>query len=304
MKNSKLKTRQRRRAEKRRARKQRDVFTTGLESIEVPTAALFLNFTPTEMLLYQVMLSNADRKTGNLGRVKIEQYMKWTATKSRTSIYAALAGLNEKGVIETETNGWVTGTVKLRFQNKEQDTDQLKLPGLPLARALVHRQALKLMIDHKLAPMSQKVYWKLACDIDLQTGEIHFQKIHALADFFGCKKATIYKALRQINDAGLGSLIVDFGVEGHLEHVALAYGVIQLAIEKKKEAAQGGINSRHADRKFAKYKTALYQLFGVPIEVLTPTELKTGIDALDEVLERGFTSWKEVEAQRGVAVGG
>lgn len=302
MKKSTLKTRQQRRKEKRRARRQRDLFTTGLEAIEIPTPAILIDFTPTEILLYQVMLANSDRNTGRIGRVKVDQYMKWTETKSRTSIYAALAGLNSKGLIETEVNGWVTGTVKLRFQNKE-NTEQLELPGLPLERALVHREALKLMIRHKLAPMSQKVYWKLAADLDLQTGEIHFQNIQALADFFKCKKATIYKALRQINEAGLGSLLVDFGVEGHLEHVALAYGIIQLAIARKKEKASGGSNARHADQKFTQFKQALYDLFGVPIEALNTAEIKTGINALDEVLERNFSSWKEVKAQRPAVIG-
>lgn len=300
---SKLKTRQKRRAAKRRARKQRDIFASGLEAIEIPTPALFIDYTPTESMLYQSMLFNSDRKSGRLGRVKIEQYMKWTETKSRTSIYAALAGLNEKGVIETETDGgWVTGKVKLRYQNKETQDAQMELPGLTLSRSLVHRHAYKMIVQHKLSPMTQKVYWKLASDLDLQTGKIHFQKIPELADFFKCKKATIYKALRQINAAGLGSLDVDYGVEGHLEHVALAYGVIQLAVEKKKEEAMGGSNARHAERKYEKFRQALYDLFGVPIEALTPNEIQTGINALDEVLERSFASWKEVESQRTAVV--
>ena len=292
-----LKTRQQKRSEKRRARRQRDLFQTGLEALEIPISVLTLNFTTTEILLYQTMLLNSDRQTGHLGRAKIDQYMKWTQTKSRTSIYAALHGLNEKGVIETQTNGWVTGTVKMRFQNKEQSEEQMELPmELPLSRALVHRQALKLMIDYKLAPLTQRVYWKLASDLDLQTGEIHFQRISELADFFKCKKSTIYKAIRQINDAGLGSLIVDYGVEGHLEHVALAYGVIQLAVEKKKQEAEGsGFTARHAAQKFDKYKQALYDLFGVPIEALTHAEIQKGVDALSEVIDGVYASWSELE---------
>ena len=299
MKSNNLKTRQQRRAEKRRAWKQRDIFQTGLEALEIPTAILPLNFTTTEILLYQVLLLNSDRETGRIGRAKIDQYMKWTQTKSRTSIYAALQGLNEKGVIETETNGWVTGKVKIRFKNKEQSDDQMELPleGVSLKRALVHRQALRLMIDYKLAPLTQRVYWKLASDLDLQTGEIHFQKISELADFFKCKKSTIYKAMRQINAAGLGSLVVDYGVEGHLEHVALAYGVIQLAVEKKKQEAtdSSGFTARHAAQKFDQYRKALYELFGVPIEVLSPGEIQKGIDALREILDRGPASWSEIE---------
>ena len=293
-----LKTRQQKRAEKRRARRQRDIFQTGLEALEIPISVLTLNFTTTEILLYQTMLLNSDRQTGHLGRAKIDQYMKWTQTKSRTSIYAALHGLNEKGVIETTTNGWVTGTVKMRFQNKEQNEEQMELPiGLPLSRALVHRQALKLMIDYKLAPLTQRVYWKLASDLDLQTGEIHFQRISELADFFKCKKSTIYKAIRQINEAGLGSLIVDYGVEGHLEHVALAYGVIQLSVEKKKKEAEegNGFTGRHAAQKFEKYRKALYELFGVPIEALKPAEIQKGIDALSEVIDNVYASWSELE---------
>ena len=293
-----LKTRQQRRAEKRRAQRQRDIFQTGLEALEIPISVLPLNFTTTEILLYQTMLLNSDRQTGHLGRAKIDQYMKWTQTKSRTSIHAALQGLNEKGVIETETNGWVTGTVKMRFQNKEANDKQMALSmELPLSRALVHREALRLMIDYKLAPLTQRVYWKLASDLDLQTGEIHFQRISELADFFQCKKSTIYKAIRQINEAGLGSLIVDYGVEGHLEHVALAYGVIQLSVKKKKQEAQGGngFTGRHAAQKFDKYRKALYELFGVPIEVLKPAEIQKGIDALSEVIDNVYASWSEIE---------
>lgn len=302
-----LKTRQQKRAEKRRARKQRDIFQTGLEALEIPNSVLTLNFTPTEITLYQVLLLNSHRQTGKIARAKIDQYMKWTQTKSRTSIYAALQGLNEKGVIETKINGWVTGTVKMRFQNKAA-TEQMELPleAVTLGRALVHRQALKLMIDYKLSPLTQKVYWKLASDLDIETGEIHFQQIPELADFFGCKKASIYKAIRQINDAGLGSLIVDFGVEGHLEHVALAYGVIRLAVEKlKKEAEAGnGITKRHAKQNFEKYRKALYELFGVPIEVLSHGEIQKGVDALDDVLSRCYASWNDVERAQSVTAGG
>ena len=126
-----LKTRQQKRAEKRRARKARNLFETGLEALEVPTAVLGIHFTTTESLLYQVMLLNSDRNTGRLTRTKIKQYMEWTGVKSKSSIYAALAGLNEKGVIETETDGWVTGKVLMRYKNK--DTTQMELPlGLPL----------------------------------------------------------------------------------------------------------------------------------------------------------------------------
>ena len=40
-----LKTRQQRRAEKRRAQRQRDIFQTGLEALEIPISVLPLNFT-------------------------------------------------------------------------------------------------------------------------------------------------------------------------------------------------------------------------------------------------------------------
>ena len=298
-----LKTRQQKRAEKRRARKARNLFETGLEALEVPTAVLGFHFTTTESLLYQVMLLNSDRNTGRLTRTKIKQYMEWTGVKSKSTIYAALAGLNEKGVIETETDGWVTGTVLMRYKNR--DTTQMELPlGLPLERALVHRQALKLMIAYRLPALAQRLYWKLASDLDLQTGKVHLQKIAELAKFFKCTKASIYKALRQINEAELGSLIVDYGVEGHLEHVALAYGVIQLAVERMKEEAING--KRSADHQFKKYKEALYRLFGAPIEALSTTEIQRGIDALGDKLEKfgsldSPASWTDWEKELATA---
>ena len=300
-----LKTRQQKRAEKRRARKARNIFESGLESLEIPTTALHLKFTTTESLLYQVLLLHSDRDTGRIARAKVQQYMEWVGVKSITSIYSALHGLNEKGLIETETDGWVTGTVLMRYKNKkQQNTEQTEIPGMPLERALVHRQALKLMIDHKVAPITQRVYWKLASEIDLQTGKIHFQKIRELANFFEVKKASIYKALRQINAAGLGSLVVDYGVDGHLEHVALAYNIIQLAIEKKKQQEIGGINARTAGQQFEKFRAALYRLFGVPIEALSTGEIETGIAALKEKLEpyvnsliESPASWRTLEKQ-------
>ena len=222
-----LKTLQKIRAEQRCERKTCNLFETGLEALEVPVVVLGLHFTATEALLYQVMLLNSDRDTGWLARAKVKQYMEWTGVKSKSTIYTALSGLNEKGVTETDTDGWVTGKVLMRHRNK--DTARMEFPlGLPLERALVHRQALKLMIAYRLPALAQRLYWKLASDLDLQTGELHLQKIAELAKFFKCQKASIYKALRQINEAELGSLIVDYGVEGHLEHVALAYQVIQL----------------------------------------------------------------------------
>ena len=293
---SKLKTRQQRRAEKRRARKARNLFETGLEALEIPTVVLGKHLTTTEGLLYQVMLLNSDRDTGRLGRTKIKQYMEWTEVKSRSSIYAAVSGLNEKGIIETETDGWVTGTVKMRYKNK--DSEQMELPGLPLERALVHRQALKLMISYRLSALAQRLYWKLASDLDLDTGKLHIQKVLDLSKFFGCGKASIYKALRQLNEAGLGSLIVDYGVEGHLEHAALAYQLIQLAVERLTEENINGKPS--ADTKFKRYRTALYELFGVPIEALSPAEIQKGIDELKEKLEdsrfNAPASWHEHEA--------
>ena len=104
-----MKTRQQIRAEKRRSRKTRNLFETGLEALEVPTAVLQIGFTTTEALLFQVLLLNSDRKSGRIHRAKVKNYIEWTGVKSRSSIYAALAGLNEKGLIETETDGWVTG---------------------------------------------------------------------------------------------------------------------------------------------------------------------------------------------------
>jgi len=280
-----LKTRQEKRVEKRRARKQRDIFETGLEAVEIPTAAQQLVFTTTESLVYQVLLLHSDRKTGHFARAKVAQYAEWTGTKSLTTMYTAFAGLKEKGVIEVEINGWVTGKVLLRYQNKPKDKNQQELLIGKLGRSLVHRQALNLMIAHRVAPITQRVYWKLASEIDLATGKIHFQRIGELADFFGCEKAAIYKAFRQINDAGLGSLIVDYGVDGHLEHVALSYHIIQLAVERKKEMQTSGINKRHASRNFDKYRTALYQLFGIPIEALTPNEIQAGIDVFKDKLQ-------------------
>ena len=303
-----LKTRQQKRAEKRRARKTRNLFETGLEALEVPTAVLGLHFTTTESLLYQVMLLNSDRNTGRLTRTKITQYVEWTGVKSKSSIYAALAGLNEKGVIQTETDGWVTGKVLMRYKNK--DTAQMELPsGLPLERALVHRQALKLMIAYRLPALAQRLYWKLSSDLDLQTGKVHLQKIAELAKFFECQKASIYKALRQINEAELGSLIVDYGVEGHLEHVALAYQVIQLSVERMKEEAINGKPS--ADTKFKRYREALYRLFGVPIEALSSAEIQQGINALKDKLAqfdrfeaptlRAPASWTDWEKELATA---
>ena len=283
-----LKTRQQIRAEKRRSRKTRNLFETGLEALEVPTAVLQMDFTATEALLFQVLLLNSDRKSGRIHRAKVKNYIEWTGVKSRSSIYAALSGLNEKGLIETETDGWVTGTVVMRFQNRSNDAQQL-IPGMPLARALVHRQALKLMIAYRLAPLTIRLYWKLATDLDLQTGKLHIQKISELAKFFNCKKASIYKAIRQIRDAGLGSLIVDYGVEGHLEHVSLAYGVIRLAVERKIEEAKHG---KSYAQKFEHYRVALYQLFGVPIEALSPAEIQKGITKLREKLEQ-MAPWEE-----------
>ena len=298
-----LKTRQQKRAEKRRARKARNLFETGLEALEIPTAVLGLHLTQTEAFLYQVMHLNSDRDTGRLARTKITQYMEWTGVKSKSTIYAALSGLNEKGVIETETDGWVTGTVLMRYKNK--DTAQMELPlGLPLERALVHRQALKLMIAYRLPALAQRLYWKLASDLDLQTGKVHLQKIAELAKFFKCQKASIYKALRQINEAELGSLIVDYGVEGHLEHVALAYGVIQLAVERMKEEHING--KRSADHQFKKCKDALYRLFGAPIEALSTSEIQKGIDALGDKLEKFCSldspaSWTDWEKELATA---
>ena len=283
-----MKTRQQIRAEKRRSRKTRNLFETGLEALEVPTAVLQIGFTTTEALLFQVLLLNSDRKSGRIHRAKVKNYIEWTGVKSRSSIYAALAGLNEKGLIETETDGWVTGTVVMRFQNRSDDAQQL-IPGMPLARALVHRQALKLMIAYRLAPLTIRLYWKLASDLDLQTGKLHIQKISELAKLFNCKKASIYKAIRQIRDAGLGSLIVDYGVEGHLEHVSLAYGVIRLAVERKIEEAKHG---KSYAQKFEHYRVALYQLFGIPIEALSPAEIQKGITKLREKLEQ-MAPWEE-----------
>lgn len=278
-----LKTRQQKRAEKRRSRKTRSPFEMGLEALEVPTTVLKMDFTATEALLFQVLLLKSDRKSGRIHRAKVKNYMEWTGVKSRSSIYSALAGLNEKGVIETETDGWVTGTVLMRFENRSDDAQQL-IPGMPLERALVHRQALKLMTVYRLSALAQRLYWKLASDIDLETGKLHLQKIADLAKFFGCKKAAIYKAFRQINEAELGSLIVDYGVEGHLEHVALAYAVIQLAVERMKEEQING--KRSADHQFGAYRKALYRLFGVPIEALSTDEVQQGINALKHKLAK------------------
>ena len=301
-----LKTRQQKRAEKRRARKARNLFETGLEALEVPTAVLGIHFTTTEALLYQVVLLNSDRNTGRLTRTKVKQYMEWTGVKSKSTIYTALSGLNEKGVIETETDGWVTGTVLMRYRNK--DMAQMELPiGLPLERALVHRQALKLMIAYRLPALAQRLYWKLASDLDLQTGKVHLQKIGELAEFFKCKKASIYKAIRHINEAELGSLIVDYGVEGHLEHVSLAYQVIQLSVERIKEESINGKPT--ADTKFKRYREALYRLFGVPIEALSTPDIQKGIDALRDKLEKyenpdildAPLSWKSLEERLATA---
>ena len=293
---SRLKSRQQRRAEKRRQRKEKNLFEVGLEALEIPTAVLKTGLTITEGLLYQILLLNSSRDTGRIHRAKIKQYMTWTGTKSRTSIYTALAGLAEKGIIEYEVDGWVKGTVLMRYQNK--DTDQLELPlGVPLERALVHRQALKLMVAHRLPALAQRLYWKMASEIDLQTGEIHPCKVSELAAFFQVNKAAIYKAIRQINDAELGSLVVDYGIEGHLEHVALAYAIICLAVERIEEA---NVNGRNADEKFKRYKKALYDMFGVPIDVLSHAEVMKGMAEMKEKLDEfGLfqepASWKELE---------
>ena len=99
-------------------------------------------------------------------------------------------------------------------------------------------------------------------------------------------------------------MIVDYGVEGHLEHVALAYGVIQLAVERMKEEHING--KRSADTKFKRYKDALYRLFGVPIEALSTTEIQRGIDALRDKLEKfgsldSPASWTDWEKELATA---
>ena len=107
-----------------------------------------------------------------------------------------------------------------------------------------------------------------------------------------------------MNEAELGSLIVDYGVEGHLEHAALAYQVIQLSVERMKEEAING--KRTADTKFKHYREALYRLFGVPIEALSTTEIQRGIDGLKDKLEKfglldSPTSWTDWEKELATA---
>ena len=64
-----------------------------------------------------------------------------------------------------------------------------------------------------------------------------------------------------------------------------------------------------ADTKFKRYRTALYQLFGVPIEALSTPEIQKGIDALKEKLEKfenpdlpdAPLSWNSLEARLATA---
>ena len=115
-------------------------------------------------------------------------------------------------------------------------------------------------------------------------GSCIFRKLRNWRNFLSVRRRASNKALRQINEAELGSLIVDYGVEGHLEHAALAYQVIQLSVERMKEEHINGKTS--ADTKFKRYRTALYELFGVPIEALSTPEIHRGIHALKEKLEK------------------
>lgn len=259
----------------------RDLFETGLEALEVPILAIGTHLTPTAASLYQVMLLNMHRETGKLGKRKVKEYARIIA-RDEMSVYSALSELNEKKFIKTTTEGWIRGEVLMRHKNVKKSDAQQELPGMPLSRALVHRQALKIMIQFKLSGLAQRLYWEFATQIDTHTGKIAERQVKALAERFGVKKPAIYKSIRQLNAAGLTNFENDFGVTGHMPHVALAYGTIRLAVERKMEQA---VNGRTAEQKFERYRVALYKLFGVPIEALSRENIKRGIEALKEKLK-------------------
>lgn len=284
-------TRQQRRQNARQDRNPRfekNIFDFGLEAVEIPIEAISTEFTPTEATVYQVIILNSDRFTGRIHRAKIADYAWWIG-RSEVSIHTALAGLNAKGYIQTTTNGYVEGVVLKRQQNipkadldAEQETLDLESTET-LSRALVHRQALKIMCQHRLSGLTQRVYWEFATQIDVNTGEIHRRKIAELAERFGVSEASIYKAIRQLNAAGLTNFTVDFGVSGQMPHVALAYGVIRLAVERKKEEAKNG---HSAVVLFNRYKTALYRCFGIQTDSMNPVDIKKAIADLKQPLDQ------------------
>ena len=256
-------------------------FEAGLEAAEIPTAVLDLKLTRTEYQLYMCMSLYSDRKTGRLHSAKISHYTEWLGC-SRGALYTALASLNEKNVISTEIHGWITGTVLMRPKkqsgsNKNSASDT----GNSLSKTLVHREALRIMCQKKIPPLATRVYLKLGANIDLQTGRIHTEKIKKLATEFDVTTGGIYKAIRQLNDAGLTGLVVDYGVTGHLPLVALANSVIKLVIEAKKDAANQVIGYKS---KLKKYRVALYKAFGIPSANMTEEELLKHIEALKERL--------------------
>jgi len=266
----------------------RDIFATGLEALEIPADIIETPLTATECLLYQTMLLSHDRATGALHKTKVRQYADIIG-RGVTETYKAIAGLNEKGFLQTTTRGWVRGTVRKRHINKKRkkkrDPKQQPLPetrSQSLSRALVHRAALKIMINTRLAALAQRLYWKLATEIDTQTGQLHEQDVHQLAETLGCSTKAIYQSVRRLNAAGLGKIEIDWGVRGHLPHVALSYGTIRMAVERKKAENEFG---KSAAQKFVHYRNALYTAFGVPIEKLKESDIKKLINDLKDKLD-------------------
>ena len=265
-------------------------FEAGLEAVEVPNKVLELKLNRTEYLLYMCMVLYSDRKSGRLHSAKISNYAEWLGC-SRGALYTALDTLNEKQVISTEIHGWITGTVLMRASNVSKaeqeaaDIDEKHLAGGAaedsLSKTLVHREALRIMCQATVPPLAIRVYLKLGANIDLQTGKIHTAKIKKLAKQFDVTEGGIYKAIRQLNDAGLTNLIVDYGITGHLPFVALANGVICLAIEAKKNVEDKVIGFKS---KLKKYRIALYKAFGIPSASMTDEELMESIEALKERL--------------------
>ena len=264
----------------------KDIFNEGLEALEIPREIIGESLTPTATHLYQVMLLNHHRGNGRLHKTKVKTYADWLCC-DRSSIYNALTELNEKGYIQTETDGWVKGFILKRCENTQPTDEQTELDfmetDIGLSRALVHRQALKIMIQHKLPPLAIQVYWELATQIDLQTGKLHERYVGQLATQFGVSKEGIYKAIRQLRTAGLATLDIDFGLTGHMPHVALAFHAIRLAQQAKEDEARGLRGSKGlADM----YKRALYKCFGIPVDTLNPTQISQAISTLKPLLSQ------------------
>ena len=260
-------------------REPRDIFTSGLEAVEIPTIVIPDPLTRTATNLYQVMLLNYNRDTGTLFKAKVADYTRWLQC-DKSATYAALDELNEKGYIQTRTKAWVRGRILKTAPKRNPDQPELELEK-GLSRALVHREALRIMIEEQISPTGIKTYWALATQIDLKTGKIHERQIDELAELLSVKPPAIYKAIRDLNKAGLVQLVVDFGIEGHMPFVALAFHAINLLTEAKeseKKGLRGWKKMAHV------YRRKLYKAFGIPVDALDPIDLKRTIADLKSLL--------------------